>query len=510
MFGERKYVLTAALCIVALSMPGIAHADFGYITQWGTQGNGRDQLDIPMDVAVSDDDWVYVADEHNNRIVKYETDGTWHWSWSETGGNDQLRSPFSVAANSLVYVTNTESSLIEKFNRGGIHFRTWGEVGRAEGQILAPMGISVDASNRVFVSDTGNNRIQKFSSIGGHVGTWGEEGGRKGEFKTPTGIANDEQGNVYVADTGNDRIQIFDGDGRYLGNIKNWGPIGNQDSLSNPFDVAVDEQGNIYVADTGNHRVLQFTGAGSLIREWGGQGRGPGEFVSPTGLDLDSRGNLYIADAGNHRIQKFGKREDGNEGGDGGPGAPGDGDPAPGGATGSGVWLGAPNQGGGATGQAESSLKLGINLLQITSTGKAVFELDCTGTERCDGTMTLSSLSGYRIKKRSKKSRSWVAKKARSKKSKSCTKKRRKRSLCRGTSLGKSKFSVEAGKSIKIRVRLSKKKRRLLSSWARRHRKLRLRATAKMGSQVSGKVTVKRSFTLMKSKKKKKKKKKRR
>ena len=501
MFGERKYALIAVLCLAALSMSGIARADFGYVTQWGTEGNGRDQFNTPTDVAVSDDDWVYVADMGNNRIVKHETDGTWLRQWSEAGDDDQLKQPLAVAANSLVYVTNTQHGRIEKFNRGGVHFRSW-DMEVAEGQSSVPMGISVDSSNTVFVSDASNHEVQKFNSTGIPQRKGGGLGVRDGQFDTPAGIANDEQGNVYVADRGNDRIQVFSGEGEHKRSLTSWGD-GDEDHFRQPMGVAVDSQGNIYVADTGNHRVLKFTAARSLLKEWGGFGTDPGEFITPTGLDLDSQGNLYIADAGNNRIQKFGE----NEGGGGrGPAAPGNGDPASGGATWSDVWMGASNQGGGGTGLVERVLKLDIYLLQITRTGRAVFELDCTGTERCEGTMKLSSLSGYRAKKRSKKSkkpRSWVAKKARSKKRRSCTKKRRKQRLCRGTSLGKSKFSVEAGKSIKIRIRLSKKKRRLLNSWAQRHRKLRLRITAKMGSRASGKVTVKRSFTLVKSKKKK-------
>jgi hypothetical protein len=41
------------------------------------------------------------------------------------------------------------------------------------------------------------------------------------------------------------------------------------------------------------------------LAQWGGHGRGPGQFSSPTGLTVDSKGNVFVVDSGNCRIQEL-------------------------------------------------------------------------------------------------------------------------------------------------------------------------------------------------------------
>lgn len=51
------------------------------ITQWGTSGTGDGQLNAPRDTAVDNSGHVYVADEYNGRIQKFDVDGTWIATW---------------------------------------------------------------------------------------------------------------------------------------------------------------------------------------------------------------------------------------------------------------------------------------------------------------------------------------------------------------------------------------------------------------------------------------------
>ncbi|HEV7459959.1 MAG TPA: polysaccharide deacetylase family protein [Solirubrobacteraceae bacterium] len=123
--------------------------------------------------------------------------------------------------------------------------------------------------------------------------------GQPGRLSSPTGMATDTFGNVFVADTGHDRVARFTVGGRYLGSV------GGPSVLSQPEGVAVDAFGDVYVADTGHSRIVEFDPNGAVVRAWGSEGDGPGQFRFPTALTMEPGGDLYVADTGNGRVQRF-------------------------------------------------------------------------------------------------------------------------------------------------------------------------------------------------------------
>ncbi len=108
-----------------------------------------------------------------------------------------------------VYVADTDNDRVQKFQSDGSFLAKWEGTGGDGGKFLRPYGIAVDAAGDVYVADSHNHRVQKLTSDGGFVTKWGTEGGVEGQFNTPYGVAVDASGNVYVADTGNLRIQKF-------------------------------------------------------------------------------------------------------------------------------------------------------------------------------------------------------------------------------------------------------------------------------------------------------------
>ncbi|MGH2352788.1 MAG: peptidyl-alpha-hydroxyglycine alpha-amidating lyase family protein [Chloroflexota bacterium] len=90
-----------------------------------------------------------------------------------------------------------------------------------------------------------------------------------------------------------------------------WGTAGQPGAPGQPFNeparATATAAGDIFVADGyGQHRVHRFTADGQLIRSWGQEGTGPGEFGWPVhDVCLDPRGRLLVADRGNNRIQHF-------------------------------------------------------------------------------------------------------------------------------------------------------------------------------------------------------------
>ena len=90
-----------------------------FIIKWGSKGEGDGQFFSPGAVAVDSSDNVYVADELNHRIQKFDCDGTFITKWGSRGAGDG------------------------QFQEG-------------------KTGVALDSYGNVYVADGSNNRIQKF------------------------------------------------------------------------------------------------------------------------------------------------------------------------------------------------------------------------------------------------------------------------------------------------------------------------------------------------------------
>ena len=58
------------------------------------------------------------------------------------------------------------------------------------------------------------------------------------------------------------------------------------------------------MSDVRNHRVQLFELDGTFVRQWGGEGAGPGQLDGPCGAAMVG-GEVLVCDTGNHRVQVF-------------------------------------------------------------------------------------------------------------------------------------------------------------------------------------------------------------
>jgi outer membrane protein assembly factor BamB len=127
----------------------------------------------------------------------------------------------------------------------------------------------------------------------------------------PIGLAIGPSGDVYISDLSM-RITQLTADGTV---VRRWGGEG---TGRGQFDfipaaananvngsIGVGPDGKVYVSDSDNHRIQVFTADGKFIREFGSLGSEPGQFTIPFDVSADAAGNVYVTDDGLRRLTKF-------------------------------------------------------------------------------------------------------------------------------------------------------------------------------------------------------------
>ena len=303
----------------------------GYVcvAKWGKAGRGASLLHggefiSPIyGMAIDRQGSLFVVDNGNNRIQKFESNGNFILLWGNFGqANGNFNNPTGIACDAKgdLYVADTNNHRIQKFDgKLGHYLMKFGSRGNGEGQLNSPWGIAVDrVRGYIYVVDSANFRVQKFDETGEFIMQWGNFGNNDGQFYFARGIAVDQtDGSVYVVDMGNHRIQKFDTSTNVLPQLlTKWGGgvgAGHASSVQaqepgqfrSPWGITIDDAGDVYVSDTGNQRIQKFDRDGNFITQWGGFGNGDGQFNFPYGLVVDNRGNVFAVDSGNMRVQQF-------------------------------------------------------------------------------------------------------------------------------------------------------------------------------------------------------------
>ena len=208
----------------------------------------------PCGLWVDKDDRLWVADQNNNRILRFDSVTT--------------KPAVNAAADGVL---------------GQPDFTT-ATVGSAADKLITPEGVTVSASGQVFVADYGNHRILRFDNAAATSGlvsasavlgqpdfTIHTQGITATQLDSPAGVFLTPDDQLWVTDYGNNRMVRFNNASTKANGAAADGVLGQPDfttrttgttaqSLRFPYySPFADSAGKLWVPDTGNNRVLRFS-----------------------------------------------------------------------------------------------------------------------------------------------------------------------------------------------------------------------------------------------------------
>ena len=292
-----------------------------FITQWGSKGVGNGQfggnatwqslfdLEVngPMDIAVSDQGRVYVADTWNRRVQVFTVDGNYIEQFNSGGEHDTSgfadnEYPTAITIDSdeniYLYIGIARWGKVATFNRHG-QFKSVQELNQnalsnSDLQDNTPSGLFISANRELYVVD---NSVRKYSFDGAIKQNWWNGGSGKNEFNKTGRLVVDDVGQVYVVDQGNKRIQVFDKEGLYLRDLE--APLGGfEDVTSIAFNT---KKHRIYVASRFSFStwgIRSYNINGQFIGELA-TGKSDSQFIS--NVATDKEGNYYLTLPGSYQ-----------------------------------------------------------------------------------------------------------------------------------------------------------------------------------------------------------------
>jgi DNA-binding beta-propeller fold protein YncE len=153
---------------------------------------------------------IYVSDGYgNSRIHRYTADGQYVRSWGEPGIDaGQFIRPHNIAVDDQdrVYVADRECHRVQVFDADGTFITMWNNIHRPDGMTIGPDGnIYIGELNGIDGVDDApgmGHRVSILNKDGTLLARLGDpiEGELPGQFIAPHGIGVDSRGDIYVGE----------------------------------------------------------------------------------------------------------------------------------------------------------------------------------------------------------------------------------------------------------------------------------------------------------------------
>jgi streptogramin lyase len=259
-----------------------------FVERWGSRGTGPGEFQWPSGVAKDSHGYVYISDNDNGKITKFDSYGNYIGDWPAAKVNDM------TIINDIVYVSQTWNKM-STFTTNGELIKDW-EVA----ELI--FGFDLDSNGNIYAavrrnSETGSvDGIVKYDSNGVIV--------NEKMIGWVPDVSVDVKNNLVYA-LYDDGYKKYDTNLNLLETYNSYGDDNGQ--FKQPECITVDDAGNIYIGDIQRHDIQQLSLDGFYLAKIGEPGTDPGKFNSPHDIWVDKAGNVYTVEFGNVRVQKFKK-----------------------------------------------------------------------------------------------------------------------------------------------------------------------------------------------------------
>jgi DNA-binding beta-propeller fold protein YncE len=270
----------------------------------GSVGRQPGQFSKPRAVVVTSRDELVVLDR-TGRVQVFDLAGNeFLRQWRLPAYENGTPTGISIDNDDTLWIADTHYNRVLHYDIAGTLLSQFGERGENPGQLVFPTDVCPDPDGKtVWVTDYGRrNRVMQFTREGEFVKEWGEELYESADLNRPMAVAVSPDGaEIFVADAGNHRINVYNREGSLTRTISEMGT--EPGHLKFPYDLAMNPDGSMYVMEYGNNRVSHFTAAGDFLGCWGTAGSAKGAFAAPWGCAVGPHGDLIVADTNNQRLQ---------------------------------------------------------------------------------------------------------------------------------------------------------------------------------------------------------------
>lgn len=197
---------------------------------------GMGQLQFPINCAVDEEGFLYVADGNRKQVVIFNEEG----KFVNAITLRENKKPTDVAVKgSKILISAIDDHSIHVYNKADFEFEFSFPSMDSKDQYPLYQPANIAAGDTcIYVSDIGACRVLSYSLDGTYRYAFGGPGKDFGQFTRPKGIAADKEGNTYVVDAAFENVQIFNPGGVLLMNFG--GTYKGKGGMWLPADIAID------------------------------------------------------------------------------------------------------------------------------------------------------------------------------------------------------------------------------------------------------------------------------